>query len=50
MESKISRATKKYHEQIFEEMKELEGKKSEAALLLVQKKYVLWRHQSERGR
>ena len=51
VESKIrwqSRATKKYHEQMFEEMKELEGKKSEEALLLLQKKYVLWRHQSER--
>ena len=28
-------------------MKELEGKKSEEALPLVQKKYVLWRYQNE---
>ena len=34
-----SRATEKYFEQIFEEMKELEEKRSEEALLLVQKKY-----------
>ena len=37
MEDKIrmqSRATEKYNEQIFEEMKELEEKKSEEALLL----------------
>ena len=34
------RATEKY-DQIFEEMKELEEKKSEEALLLVQKKYDL---------
>ena len=33
-----SRATEKYYEQIFEEMKELEEKKSKEALLLVQKK------------
>ena len=32
-----SRATEKYYEQVFEEMKELEEKKSEEALLLVQK-------------
>ena len=31
-----SRATEKYNEQIFEEMKELEEKKSNDALLLVQ--------------
>ena len=33
-----SRATEKYYEQIFEEMEELEGKKSKEALRLVQKK------------
>ena len=33
-----SRATEKYCEQIFEEMKELEEKESKEALLLVQKK------------
>ena len=32
-----SRATEEYYEQIFEEMKELEEKKSREALLLVQK-------------
>ena len=32
-----SRATENYYEQIFEEMKELEEKKSKEALLLVQK-------------
>ena len=42
-----SRATEKY-EQIFEEMKELEVKKSEEALLLVQKKHTLMRYQNER--
>ena len=39
-----SRATEKYHE----EMKELEEEKSEEALLLVQKKFELWRYQNER--
>ena len=43
-----SRATEKYCEQIFEEMKELEEKKSEEALLLVQKKFDLCRYQNER--
>ena len=43
-----SRATEKYYEQIFEEMKELEEKKSKEALLLVQKKRTLWRYQNER--
>ena len=33
-----SRATEKCYEQVFEEMKELEEKKSEEALLLLQKK------------
>ena len=36
-----SGATEKYYEQLFEEMKELEGKKSEEALLLVQKKTTI---------
>ena len=42
MEDKLklqSRANERYHDQIFEEIKELEQKKSEEALLLVQKKY-----------
>ena len=43
-----SRATEKYCEQIFEEMKELEEKKSKEALTLVQKKDDLWRYQNER--
>ena len=43
-----SRATEKYYEQIFEEMKEPEEKKSKEALLLVQKKYILMRYQNER--
>ena len=41
MEDKIrlqSKATEKYYEQIFEEMRELEEKKSKEALLLVPKK------------
>ena len=44
-----SNATEKYCEQIFEEMKELEEKKSKEALLFVQKKHILMRHQSERN-
>ena len=36
-----SRATEKYYETIFEEMKELEEKKSKEALVLVQKKHNL---------
>ena len=51
MEDKLrlqSTATEKYYGQIFEEMKELEEKKSEEALPLVQKKFVLWRFQNER--
>ena len=43
-----SRATEKYYEQIFEEMQELEDKKSKEALLLVQKKHILMRYQNER--
>ena len=45
-----SRATEKYYGHIFEEMKELQEKKSEEALLLVQKKYDLWRYQNERDK
>ena len=41
-----TRATEKYYEQIFEEIKEVEEKKPEEAL--VQKKYDLWRYQNER--
>ena len=40
-----SGATGTYHDQI---LKELEEKKSEEALLMVQKKYELWRYQNER--
>ena len=43
-----NRATEKYFVQIFEEMKELEEKKSEEALLMVQKRHDLWRDQIER--
>ena len=43
-----SRATEKNYEQIFEEMKELEEKKPEEALLIVHEKYFLWRYQNER--
>ena len=43
-----SRATEKYHEQTFEEMEELEEKKSKEALPLVQKKHILMRYQNER--
>ena len=43
-----SRATENYYERICEEMKELEEKKSKEALLLVQKKYTLWKYQNER--
>ena len=38
----------KYHEQIFEEIKELEEKKSKEAMLFVQKRYTLWKYQNER--
>ena len=41
-------ATEKYYDQIFEEMKELEEKKSEEALLIVQTKHDLWRYQIEK--
>ena len=42
------RATEKYDDQIFEQMKELEEKKADEALLLVHKKYDLWRSERER--
>ena len=45
-----SRATAKCYEQIFEEMKELEEKKSKEALLLVQKKHTLMRYHCERDK
>ena len=38
-----SRATEKYDEQIFGEMKELEAKKSKEALQTVQNKKDMWR-------
>ena len=43
-----SRATERYHDQIIEETKELEGKKSVEAMLLVQKMHDPWRYQNER--
>ena len=43
-----SRVNERYHDQIFEEMKKLEEKKSEEALHMVQKKHDLWRYQNER--
>ena len=44
-----SRITEKYQDQMFEKIKELEEKKSEEALPMVQKKYELWRDQNERN-
>ena len=44
----IVKATEKYYETIFEELRELEVKKSKETLLLVQKKHILIRYQSER--
>ena len=43
-----SRETEKYYETIFEEMRELEEKKSKEALVLVRKKHILSRCQSEK--
>ena len=43
-----SRATEKYYEQNFEEVKELEEKKSKEALLPVQKKHDWWRYPNGR--
>ena len=43
-----NRATEMNCEQIFEEMKELEEKKPEEALLMVHKIYYFWRSQKER--
>ena len=45
-----SRATEKYVEQISEEMKELEENKSREAMLLVQKRHIEMRCQSERDK
>ena len=45
-----SKATEKYYETIFDELRELEGKKAKEALLLVQKKHILIRYQSERDK
>ena len=42
-----SRATARYHDQIFEEITEQEEKKSEEALLLVQKRHDLWSYGRE---
>ena len=51
MEDKLrlqSRAIERYHDQSFEKIQELEEKKSEEVLLMVQKRYELWRYQNER--
>ena len=45
-----SEATDKYYESTFEEMRELEEKKSKEALVLVQKKHILMRFQIERDK
>ena len=45
-----SKATERYCETIFEELRELEEKKSKEALLLSQKKHILIRNQSERDK
>ena len=53
MEDKIriqSKATEKYYETIFEELKELEEKESKEALVVVQKKHIFVRCQSARAR
>ena len=44
------KATEKHYETIFEELKELEEKKSKESLVFVQKKYILTRCHSERER
>ena len=46
--STLSKATEKYCETIFEELKDLEEKKSREALVLIQKKHILIRCQNER--
>ena len=50
MEDKLklqSRANERYHDQIFEEIKEHEQKKTQEALRMVQKKHDSWRYQNE---
>ena len=50
MEDKLklqSRANVRFHDQIVEEMKKIEQKKTEEALRMVQKKHDLWRYQNE---
>ena len=42
-----SRASERFHDQIVEETKETEQKKTEEALRMVQKKHDLWRYQNE---
>ena len=45
MEDKLklqSRANERYHDQIFEEIQELDQKKSEEALRMVEQKHDLW--------
>ena len=43
-----SRANERLHDQISEELKEIEHKKTEEALKLVRKKNDLWRYQNEK--
>ena len=42
-----SRANERLHDQIIEEIKEMEHKKTEEALQMVQKKNDCWRYQNE---
>ena len=51
MEDKLklqSRANERFHDQIVEEIKEIEPKKTEEALRVVQNEHDLWRYQNER--
>ena len=43
-----SRANERLHDQIFEEIKEMEQKKTEEALNLAKKENDLWRYQNEK--
>ena len=51
MEDKLklqSRANERFQDQIVDEIKEIEQKKTEEALQMVQKKHDLWKYQNER--
>ena len=43
-----SRANERLHDQIIEEIKEMENKKTEEAMNLVKKENDLWRYQNEK--